>query len=181
MSLTLLNQDRGQAKCSGCYLQCYTAQKTWWHCLHGEFPEDDNADNRFVCPSDSASSIVATSNSSVAVRSEAGIAAGTDRKHNVWAKVHVAKAIEENANNVAKKMAEFNAIENKLTLLERMRGEMGEADYTARVKELLDTMPDTKLFAKQCEVICIDKESTSNAAAADNDEASSKKKRSCLH
>ena len=147
--------------------------------INKEFP-DDNADNRFVSPSDSASSIVATSNSSVAVRSEAGIAAETDRKHNVWAKVHMTKAIEENAN-VAKKMAEFNAIENKLTLLEQMRGEMGEADYTARVKELLDTMPDTKLFAKQCEVICIDKDSTSNAAAANNDEASSKKKRSCLY
>ena len=38
MSLTLSNQDRGQAKCSGCCLQCYTAaQETWWHCPHDEF------------------------------------------------------------------------------------------------------------------------------------------------
>jgi hypothetical protein len=43
-----------------------------------EFP-DDNADISFVCPSDSASSIVATSNSSVAVCSEAVIAAETGR------------------------------------------------------------------------------------------------------
>jgi hypothetical protein len=49
----------------------------------------------------------------------------------------VAKAsIEENAN-VAKKIAEFDAIEKKLTLLERMRGVMGEADYTAIEKEFL--------------------------------------------
>jgi hypothetical protein len=138
-----------------------------------EFPDDDS-DNRFVCPSDSASSIVSTSHSAVAVRSEAVIAAETDRKHNAWAKVHMAKAIEENAN-VAKKMAEFDAIEKKLMLLERMRGVMGEADYTARVKELLDTMPDTKLFAKQCEVVCIGEEGTSDAEAANN-EASNKKK-----
>ena len=97
---------------------------------------DDDSDNRFVCPSDSASSIVSTSHSAVAVRSEAFIAAETDRKHNAWAKVHMAKAIEENAN-VAKKMAEFDAIEKKLTLLERMRGVMGEADYTAIEKEFL--------------------------------------------
>jgi hypothetical protein len=115
------------------------------------------------------------SNSSVAVCPEAVIAAETDRKHSAWAKVHMAKANEENAN-VAKKMAEFDAIEKKLTLLERMRGVMGEADYTARVKELLvDTMPDTKLFAKQCEVVCIGEESTTDAEAANN-EASGKKK-----
>ena len=115
-----------------------------------------------------------TSNSSVAVCPEAAIAAETDRKHSAWARVHMAKANEENAD-VAKKMAEFDAIEKKLTLLERMRGAMGEADYTARVKELLDTMPDTKLFAKQCEVMCIGEGSPTDAEAANN-KASGKKK-----
>ncbi|KAI2512245.1 hypothetical protein MHU86_2121 [Fragilaria crotonensis] len=151
-----------------------------------EFPDDED-DNRFVCPSDSASSstVMPSKSFTVAVRSEAVIAAETDRKHNAWAKVHMAKAIEENAN-VAKKMAEFDAIEKKLMLLERFRGVMEDAEYNARVKEVLDTMPETKLFAKQCEVVCIGEESPhdnpakeslrNTVATTKNDEAYGKEK-----
>ena len=56
---------------------------------------------------------------------------------------------------------------------------MGEADYIAREKEFLDTMPEAKLFAKQCEGVRSGEESTSNVVAADN-ASSSKKKREVI-
>ena len=81
------------------------------------------------------------------------------QKHHAWAQVHLAKALEENAN-VGRKMAEMDAFEKHLSFLERTRDDLGEEDYKARVKALVLDMPTTKNFSKNCEVICISDDDT---------------------
>jgi hypothetical protein len=77
-----------------------------------------------------------------------------NRKHVVWSKVHMAKAMEQSAN-ANNKLAELDAIEKSLSLLDKMRKVMGEVAYIARVRDLATSMPDTSSFARDCEVICI--------------------------
>ena len=77
-----------------------------------------------------------------------------NRKHVVWSKVHMAKAMEQSAN-ANNKLAELDAIKKSLSLLDIMREVMGEVAYNARVRSLAQSMPDTSSFARDCEVICI--------------------------
>ena len=96
------------------------------------------------------------------------------QKHHSWAHVHMAKAMEENAN-VARKMAEMDAFEKRLSFLERTRDILGEEDYKARVKALVLDMPTTKNFSKNCEVICIDDEYDDDDDVDTNDHGKKKK------
>ena len=82
------------------------------------------------------------------------------QKHHSWAQVHMAKAMEENAN-VSRKMAEMDAFEKRLSFLEWTRDVLGEEDYKARVKALVLDIPTAKNFSKNCAVICIDNDDTS--------------------
>ena len=66
----------------------------------------------------------------------------------------MAKAMEQSAN-ANNKLAELDAIEKSLSLLDKMREVMGEVAYNARVRSLAQLMPDTSSFARDCEVICI--------------------------
>ena len=77
-----------------------------------------------------------------------------NRKHVVWSKVHMAKAMEQSAN-ANSKLAELDAIEKSLSLLDKMRKVMGEVAYVAHVRDLATSMPDTSSFVRDCEVICI--------------------------
>jgi hypothetical protein len=92
-----------------------------------------------------------------------------NQKHQVWAKVHMAKAMEESAN-VAKRLAEFEAIEKCLSVLERTRMVIGEIEFTAGVKGLVASMPKTGRLAQQCEVICIGDDDVIDLCDSDNED-----------
>lgn len=89
-----------------------------------------------------------------AVRQEPTEVETITQKHTTWAKVHMAKAMEENAN-VTRKLGEIEALEKTLAILEKNRHVIGDAEYDARVRDILFSLPNPKSFAKECVVICI--------------------------
>ena len=99
-----------------------------------------------------------------AIKKEVGVvstaenaaAKNKNEKQQVWAKVHMAKAMEE-SSNVQRKLGEIEAHEKNLNLLDRLRDVIGEEVYLARVRSLFATIAEpTKAFAKECEVVVID-------------------------
>ena len=87
----------------------------------------------------------------------AATAAANNRntKQVIWAKVHMAKAMQESAN-VARRLGEIEATDKSLGILDRMRPIIGEEAYMERVKLLFASIPLPTSFAKDCEVICVD-------------------------
>lgn len=81
----------------------------------------------------------------------------TNQRHATWAKVHMAKAMEENAN-VARKLGEIEAVAKSLSILAKIRDVLGEEVYASRVKDIVASIPHPKSFAKECVVVCIDDE-----------------------
>jgi hypothetical protein len=87
-----------------------------------------------------------------------------NQKHATWAKVHMAKAMEENAN-VARKLGELQALKESLAILETIRHVIGEEEYKTRVKDFVSSIPNPKSFAKECVVICIGDDNLENDTA----------------
>lgn len=73
----------------------------------------------------------------------------------VWAKVHTAKAMEQNSN-VASRLGRVEELEKTLNLLDRIRPVIGEADYRERIDCLAASLPNLGTYNAEVEVIVID-------------------------
>ena len=92
------------------------------------------------------------------------------RKRDIWAKVRVAKAMEQ-TSNVGIRMAKIEELEKTLNLLDRIRPTIGDLAYEKRVQSLLGALPDPASFSKDVEVIVLDDSSS------DDEEKCAKKKK----
>jgi hypothetical protein len=73
----------------------------------------------------------------------------------VWAKVRIAKAMEQNSN-VTSRLGRVEELEKTLNLLERIRPVIGEAVYKERIDCLAASLPNLDTYKTEVEVIVID-------------------------
>jgi hypothetical protein len=99
------------------------------------------------------------------------------RKRNIWAKVRVAKAMEQNQQECWHSDGKVEELEKTLNLLDRIRPTIGDSAYEKRVQSLLGALPDPALFSKDVEVIVLDDSSDDD----DNKRAKKKKENSNLN
>jgi hypothetical protein len=76
------------------------------------------------------------------------------QKVNIWAKVRVAKAMEQ-TSNVGIRTAKIEELEKTLNLLGRICPTIGESAYKKRVQSLLGALPNPESFSKNVEVIVL--------------------------
>ena len=74
-----------------------------------------------------------------------------------WAKVHTAKAMEQNSN-VTSRLGRVEELEKTLNLLERIWPLIGEAEYMQRIKCFAASLPNLSTYKTEVEVIVIDDE-----------------------
>jgi hypothetical protein len=89
------------------------------------------------------------------------------QKGDIWAKVRVAKAMEQ-TSNVGIRMAKIEELEKTLNLLDRIRPTIGESAYEKKVQSLLGALPNPESFSKDVEVIVLHDSSDDDCAKNSN-------------
>ncbi len=89
------------------------------------------------------------------------------QKGDIWAKVRVAKAMEQ-TSNVGMRMAKIEELEKTLNLLDRIRPTIGESAYEKKVQSLLGALPNPESFSKDVEVIVLHDSSDDDCAKNSN-------------
>jgi hypothetical protein len=77
-----------------------------------------------------------------------------DTRKVVWAKVHTAKAMEQNSN-VACRLGRVEELEKTLSLLEKIRPVIGEEEYKQKIDSIAASLPNLGTYKAEVEVIVI--------------------------